>query len=86
MIAVDGKQLRRSYASHNNKSAIHLVSAWACHLGVALGHIKVADKPNEIPAIPQLLEVLEVSRHIVILGIGENCVNSWQKLGIILWV
>jgi hypothetical protein len=23
---------------------------------------------------------------IVILGIGENCVNSWQKLGIILWV
>ena len=21
-----------------------------------------------------------------ILGLGENCVNSWQKLGIILWV
>ena len=23
---------------------------------------------------------------MVILGIWENCVNSWQKLGVILWV
>ena len=65
VIAVDGKQLRRSYDTHNNKSAIHLVSAWACHQGVALGQLKVADKSNEIPAIPQLLEVLDVSGCIV---------------------
>ena len=65
VIAVDGKQLRRSYDTHNNKAAIHLVSAWACHQGVALGQIKVADKSNEIPAIPQLLDALEVSGCIV---------------------
>ena len=65
VIAVDGKQLRRSYDTHNNKAAIHLVSAWACHQGVALGQIKVADKSNEIPAMPQLLELLEVSGCIV---------------------
>ena len=35
--------------------------------GVALGQIKVADKSNEIPAIPELLEVLEVSGCIVTL-------------------
>ena len=56
VIAVDGKQLRRSYDTHNNRAAIHLVSAWACRQGVALGQIKVVDKSNEKPAIPQLLE------------------------------
>ncbi len=65
VIAVDGKQLRRSYDTQNNKAAIHLVSAWACHQGVALGQVKVADKSNEIPAIPELLEILEVSGCIV---------------------
>ena len=65
VIAVDGKQLRRSYDTRDNKTAIHLVSAWACHQGVALGQIKVADKSNEIPAMPQLLEVLDVSGCIV---------------------
>ena len=58
VIAVDGKQLRRSYDTRNNKAAIHVVSAWACHQGVALGQIKVVDKSSEIPAIPQLLENL----------------------------
>ena len=67
VIAVDGKQLRRSYDTRNNKAAIHLVSAWACHQGVALGQIKVADKSNEIPAMPQLLELLDVSGCIVTL-------------------
>ena len=65
IIAVDGKQLRGSYDTFDNKAAIHLVSAWACTQGVALGQIKVADKSNEIPAIPQLLEVLDVSGCIV---------------------
>ena len=65
VVAVDGKQLRRSYDTFADKAAIHLVSAWACTQGVALGQIKVADKSNEIPAIPQLLEVLDVSGCIV---------------------
>ena len=65
VIAVDGKELRGPYGRCDNKAAIHLVSAWACAQGVTLGQIKVTDKSNEIPAIPQLLEVLHVSRCIV---------------------
>ena len=34
-------------------------------MGVAFGQIKVADKSNEIPETPELLEVLEVSGRIV---------------------
>ena len=65
VIAVDGKQLRCSYDTTDNKAAIHLVSAWATAQGVALGQLRVADKSNEIPAIPQLLEVLDISGCII---------------------
>jgi len=40
------------------ESALHLVSAWASEHRLALGQVKVADKSNEITAIPALLELL----------------------------
>jgi predicted transposase YbfD/YdcC len=65
VIAIDGKQLRRSHDASTNQAAIHIVSAWASSQWVALGQLKVADHSNEIPAIPQLLEVLAISGCIV---------------------
>lgn len=65
VVAIDGKQLRRSYDRQSNKSAIHMVSAWACTNQVSLGQIKVDEKSNEITAIPKLLEVLDLSGCIV---------------------
>ena len=41
------------------------VSAWAADNHVVLGQIKVDDKSNEITAIPQLLDLLEISGCIV---------------------
>jgi predicted transposase YbfD/YdcC len=40
-------------------------SAWAEHNGLVLGQLQVADKSNEITAVPQLLRVLELSGCIV---------------------
>ena len=65
VVAVDGKQLRGSYDTSTHHPQIHLVSAWASAQSVALGQLKVADHSNEIPAIPQLLEVLAISGCIV---------------------
>lgn len=65
VIPIDGKQLRRSHDRKNGKAAIHLVSAWSSANGLALGQVEVSDKSNEITAIPQLLEVLDVSGCIV---------------------
>ena len=65
VVAVDGKQLRGSYDTSTHQPQIHLVSAWASAQSVALGQLKVADHSNEIPAIPQLLEMLEISGCIV---------------------
>lgn len=46
---------------------IHLVSAWARDNGLVLGQLKVADKSNEITAIPELLRALELAGCIVTL-------------------
>jgi hypothetical protein len=59
VVAVDGKQVRRSHDAPAGKSAIHMVSAWATANGLgpygAPGQRKMDDKSNEITAIAQLL-------------------------------
>jgi predicted transposase YbfD/YdcC len=65
IINVDGKTLRRSHDRGNGKSAIHMVSAWANTAGLTLGQVKVDEKSNEITAIPQLLDLLEIEGCIV---------------------
>ena len=65
VIAVDGKKLRRSHDQAAGKAAIYMVSAWATQNQLVLGQTKVAGKSNEITAIPELLQVLDISGCIV---------------------
>ena len=60
IIAIDGKTLRRSYQEGGAKAPIHMISAWSCRQNLVLGQAKVADKSNEITAIPQLLDLLTI--------------------------
>lgn len=59
IISVDGKTLRGSRKDKYN--AIHMVSAWANKAGIVLGQLRVDDKSNEIPAVPELLDLIDVS-------------------------
>ena len=65
IIPIDGKQLRRSHDKPLGKAAIYMVSAWAKQNRLVLGQRKVDDKSNEITAIPQLLDLLEITGCIV---------------------
>jgi predicted transposase YbfD/YdcC len=65
VIAVDGKQLRRSHNHEAGKAAIYMVSAWATTNQLVLGQRKVEDKSNEITAIPELLKLLDIAGCIV---------------------
>jgi predicted transposase YbfD/YdcC len=65
VIAIDGKVLRRSHDKGIGKAAIDMVSAYATANHLVLGQVKVDEKSNEITAIPQLLEALEVAGCIV---------------------
>lgn len=65
VVAIDGKTLRRSHNHRDGVPAIHMVSAWSSENGLVLGQEKTAEKSNEITAIPQLLDVLELKGCIV---------------------
>jgi predicted transposase YbfD/YdcC len=63
VVALDGKALRR--ALQPDQGIPYVVSAWAESHGLVLGQLKVADKSNEITALPELLRALELGGCIV---------------------
>lgn len=65
VIAIDGKTSRRSYRKKGIDTPIHTVSAFAARQRLVLGQIKVAEKSNEITAIPKLLDMLVIEGAIV---------------------
>lgn len=64
-IPIDGKTMRGSYTNADKSDMLHIVSAWASQQGITLGQVAVDSKSNEITAIPQLLEMLELHGAIV---------------------
>jgi len=68
VIAIDGKTLRRSGSKKKDgKAPVHVVSAFAARQRLVLGQVKVAQKSNEIVAIPKLLDMLAIEGAIVTL-------------------
>jgi predicted transposase YbfD/YdcC len=64
-IAIDGKTLRGSHDRGKGKAALHLISAWAVENHLTLGQEAVDSNSNEITAIPQLLELLDLEGALV---------------------
>lgn len=64
-IHVDGKTLRGTRWQRQKLKARHVVSAWAGQTGITLGQVAVAAKSNEITAMPQLLNLLDLHEKIV---------------------
>jgi predicted transposase YbfD/YdcC len=62
-VAIDGKTLRSSGSS--KLGPLHVVSAWATAQRLSLGQVAVAEKSNEITAIPALLDLLDVRGALV---------------------
>ena len=63
VVAIDGKTVRRSKGAA--KDAIHMVSTFAARQRLVMGQVKVADKANEIVAIPKLLDMLAIEGAVV---------------------
>lgn len=58
IVSIDGKTICGS--RDDNYSVIHMISAWANKTGIVLGQMRVDEKSNEIPAVPQLLDFIDV--------------------------
>jgi len=65
VINIDGKTLRGSADKNTGKKAIHMVSALSTKYGLVLGQTKCAEKSNEITAIPELLNVLDIAGALI---------------------
>ena len=79
VIAVDGKTLRGSSRKRKGLKGLHIVNAWSCANGISLGQLKVADKSNEITAVPKLLKQLAIKGAIVTLdamGCQEEIISD----------
>jgi predicted transposase YbfD/YdcC len=61
LVAIDGKTCRRSHDAGQGLGPLHVVSAWAAEEGIAPGQVATEAKSNEIAAIPQLLEHIELT-------------------------
>lgn len=75
VIAIDGKTLCNSAGAGAGAAAIHMVSAFATDSRLVLAQQKVAEKSNEITAIPALLDLLDVTGHTVTID-AMGCQRS----------
>lgn len=65
VIAIDGKTMKQSYDRNDQQKALHIVSAWSSSHQLVLGQKKVHKKSNELTAIPELIEMLEIAGSII---------------------
>jgi predicted transposase YbfD/YdcC len=78
-ISIDGKAVKSATDKINNGNIPYIVSAFIGEIGLSIGQVKVDDKSNEITAIPDLLDLLEIDDAIVTIdaiGTQEEIVNK----------
>ncbi len=62
-VSIDGKTLCGS--ASESAPAIHIVSAWSTLRSLVLGQLKTHEKSNEITAVPELLDVLDIEDCVI---------------------
>ena len=65
IVAIDGKTARGS--RERGQAALHMVSAFVCGRGITLGQWKTQEKSNEITAVPELIDTLDLEGATVTL-------------------
>jgi hypothetical protein len=78
-IAVDGKTLRGSFDAFADRKAAHMMSALRHADRIVLAHVMVAEKSNEIPTAPELIEALGLTDCLFTLDAEhcqKNCSNA----------
>lgn len=63
ILNIDGKTMRGSRTEY--KKPLHIVSAWCDEDGICFGQKAVKEKENEIVAIPELLDTLQIKGYVV---------------------
>lgn len=78
-ISIDGKAVKSATDKINNGNIPYIVSAFIGEIGLSIGQVKVDDKSNEIKAIPDLLDLLDIEGTTITIdaiGTQEDIVNK----------
>lgn len=78
-ISIDGKAIKSATDKINNGNIPYIVSAFIGEIGLSIGQVKVDDKSNEITAIPELLDLLDIEGATITIdaiGTQEEIVNK----------
>lgn len=70
IVAFDGKTHRRTKTQDGN--ALHMLNAWSVENRLVLGQLAVEEKSNEITAVPQLMDMLDL-KGCVVTADALNC-------------
>lgn len=77
-MSIDGKAIKSARDSINGDNTPYVVSAFLSDIGISVGQVKVNDKSNEITAIPELINLLDIQGKIITIdaiGTQENICN-----------
>jgi hypothetical protein len=74
----DGKAVRSTGKMKKYKNPLHIVSAQIAEYGITLGQKAVDGKSNEIPAVRELIELLEMKGCLIVAD-ALNCRKETAK-------
>lgn len=77
-VSLDGKTIRSTEKMESYESPLHIVSAQVSELGMTFAQKSVEGKSNEIPAVRELLEELDISGCIIVAD-ALNCQKNTAK-------
>lgn len=78
-IALDGKTLRGSFDKFNDRTAAHVLSAFATETKLVLAHIEIDEKSNEIPAAQALLAELGIGTDAIVTLDALHCQKNSSR-------
>lgn len=77
-IAIDGKTIRSTEKMKAHDRPLHIISAQLSELGITLGSKAVESKSNEIPAVRQLIEEMDIEGCLIVAD-ALNCQKETAK-------
>lgn len=80
LVAIDGKRICGSHDRAREQAAVHVVSAFADLNNLTLGQVATDEKSNEITAIPQLLDLIDVAGTVVSIDAMGTQVGIARKI------
>ena len=82
VVAIDGKAIAGTYHNEGRKGLIYMVSAWCSEIKISLAQVNAQSKSNEITAIHELLDLMDIKGAIVtmdVMGCHKELVKNIVK-------